>query len=93
MKEHIRRDHFILRKSIRQIAKERHVARKTIRAALRDASPTVYKRKSEPPSPVLGPFQGIIRQISKDCGKGTQSVSGAYCPCAVTLGVCGDPIG
>jgi len=66
MKEHIRRDHFILRKSIRQIAKERHVARKTIRAALRDASPTVYKRKSEPPSPVLGPFQGIIRQILKD---------------------------
>ena len=66
MKEHIRRDHFILRKSIRQIAKERHVARKTIRAALRDASPTVYKRKIDPPSPVLGPFHAIIRQILKD---------------------------
>lgn len=63
MKELIRRDHFILRKSIRQIARERHVARKTIRAALRDATPTTYKRKKEPNAPVLGPFKAIIRQI------------------------------
>lgn len=66
MKELIRRDHFILRKSIRQIARERHVARKTIRAALRDAGPTTYKRKKEPDAPVLGPFKAIIRQILED---------------------------
>ncbi len=55
MKEHIRRDHFILRKSIRQIAKERHVARKTIRAALRDASPkdTYSKIESELEEPTI----------------------------------------
>lgn len=66
MKELIRRDHFILRKSIRQIARERHLSRKTIRSALRDASPTIYKRKQAPQAPVLGEFHSLIRQILTD---------------------------
>lgn len=63
MKELIRRDHFIHRKSIRQIARERHMARKTIRAALRDAGPTLYKRKKTPQAPILDPVKSIIAEI------------------------------
>lgn len=66
MKELIRRDHVIHRKSIRQIAKERHLARKTVRDALRDAAQTTYKRKKEPNAPQLGPVKAIIRQILED---------------------------
>ncbi len=66
MKEHIRRDHLIDGKSIRQIARERHLSRNTIRAAIKDAGPTVYKRKKEPPAPVLGSFHAIVKQILKD---------------------------
>ena len=66
MKELIRTDHFVHRKSIRQIAKERHLARPTIRAALRDASPTVYTRGKPPHRPVTGPYVAIIEQILHD---------------------------
>jgi hypothetical protein len=43
-KEIIRRDYFIHRKSMRQIARERHHSRKTIRKALYDPGVPVYSR-------------------------------------------------
>jgi len=59
-KEQIRRAFFIEGKSIRQIARERHHDRRTVRAAIRDASPSRYKLTNSRPRPVLGPYVAII---------------------------------
>jgi len=59
-KEQIRRAFFIEGKSIRQIARERHHDRRTVRAAIRDAGPSRYKLTQPRPRPVLGPFVAII---------------------------------
>ena len=59
-KEQIRRDFFIEGKSIRQIAREGHHDRRTVRAAIRDASPTRYILSRPRVRPVLGRFVVII---------------------------------
>ena len=59
-KEQIRRAFYIEGKSIRQIARERHHDRRTIRAAIRDASPSRYKLTEPRPRLVLGPFVAVI---------------------------------
>jgi transposase len=59
-KEQIRRAFYIEGKSIRQIARERHHDRRTVRAAIRDAGPSRYKLTEPRPRPVLGPFVAII---------------------------------
>ena len=59
-KEQIRRDFFIEGKSIRQIARERHHDRRTVRGAIRDASLSRYKLTNPRPRPVLGPYVVII---------------------------------
>ena len=59
-KEQIRRAYFIEGKSIRQIARERHHDRRTVRAAIRDASPSRYKLSQPRLRPVLGPYVAII---------------------------------
>jgi transposase len=59
-KEQIRRAFFIEGKSIRQIAREQHHCRRTIRAAIRDAGPSRYKLTQPRPRPVLGPFVAVI---------------------------------
>jgi len=59
-KEQIRRAFFIEGKSIRQIARERHHDRRTVRAAIRDAGPSRYKLTHPRPRPVLGPYVAII---------------------------------
>ena len=59
-KEQIRRAFFIEGKSIRQIARERHHDRRTVRAAIRDAGPSHYKLTQPRPRPVLGPYVAII---------------------------------
>ncbi len=59
-KEKIRKAFFIEGKSIRQIARERHHDRRTVRAAIRDAGPSRYKLTEPRPRPVLGPFVAII---------------------------------
>jgi len=61
-KEQIRRAYFIEGKSIRQIARERHHDRRTVRAAIRDASPPCYKLTRPRARPVLGRFVAIIDQ-------------------------------
>ena len=61
-KEVIRRDFFILRKSMRQIARERHHSRKTICKAIYDRGVPVYTRSKPTPKVALGPFQEVIQQ-------------------------------
>jgi len=59
-KEQIRRAFFFEGKSIRQIARERHHDRRTVRAAIRDAGPPHYKLTRPRTRPVLGRFVAII---------------------------------
>ncbi len=60
-KEQIRRAFFIEGESIRQIARERHHDRRTVRAAIRDASRLPHYILSRPRvKPVLGRFVTII---------------------------------
>ncbi len=61
-REQIRRAYFIEGKSIRQIALEGHHHRRTVRHALRDASPPRYTRRQPRARPVLGPFVHLIDQ-------------------------------
>jgi len=59
-KEQIRRAFFIEGNSIRQIARERHHDRRTVRAAILDAGPPCYKLSRPRARPVLGQFVAII---------------------------------
>ena len=59
-KEQIRRAFYIEGKSIRQIAREQHHCRRTIRAAIRDGSSSHYKLSRPRSRPVLGPFVSIV---------------------------------
>ncbi len=61
-KEVIRRDYFIHRKSMRQIAQERHHSRKTICKAIYDPGVPVYNRSKARSKAAIGPFQAVIRQ-------------------------------
>ena len=60
-KERIRKAYFRREKSIRWIAKNYHYSRPTVRKALEDASPPVYRRSKEHAARVLGPFKPIIK--------------------------------
>lgn len=59
-REQIRRAYFIEQKSLRQIAKELHVSRKTISKALASAEADVYTLKVPRAAPVLGPYKARI---------------------------------
>lgn len=59
-KERIRRAYFLQRKSIRQIERELHHSRKTVRKAIYDSGPPRYIRAVPATKPVLGPFAAII---------------------------------
>ena len=59
-KERIRRAYFLQRKSIREIARELHHARRTVRKAIYDPAPPHYTRVVPATKPVLGAFTAII---------------------------------
>jgi len=61
-KERIRRAYFLQRKSIREIARELHHARRTVRKAIYDPAPPHYNRTALTAKPVLCPFTAIIDQ-------------------------------
>jgi len=61
-KEIIRREYFLNRKSMREIAKELHHSRKTIRKAVYDPGIPAYKRSAPAPKRTIGPFIEIIQQ-------------------------------
>jgi transposase len=66
-KERIRRAYFLQRKSMRQIARELHHARRTVRKAIYDPAPPRYTRVVPAAKPVLGPFTAIIgRWLDED---------------------------
>jgi len=58
--EQIRRAYHVDRKSIRQIARELHVSRRTVDKALMTAQPTPYTLTKPRTAPVLGPYQAQI---------------------------------
>lgn len=62
-REQIRRAYFIEQKSLRQIAHELHVSRKTIAKALASAAADVYTLKAPRPAPILGPYKGRIDEL------------------------------
>jgi len=62
MKEIIRKEYFLKRKSIRQIARELHHSRKTIRKAIHDPGVSIYTRKKAPTKQRMGPFAEVIRK-------------------------------
>lgn len=61
-KERIRRAYFLQRKSIREISREFHHARRTVRKAIYDPAPPRYTRSAPTGKPMLGPFTVIIDQ-------------------------------
>jgi transposase len=62
-RENIRRAHFIEKKTLRQIAREMHVARKTVRKAIASAEPGTYTYREPRPAPILGPFKQRIADL------------------------------
>ena len=65
-KERIRRLYFIKRHSIREIAKELHHSRKTIRKAIADASILEYRLTTTKPKTVMGDYLPIIENWLKE---------------------------
>lgn len=65
-KEIIRREYFIKRKSVRQIARELKHSRKTVRKAIMDPGIPRYTRKNPTTKPVMGPYLSIIKQWLED---------------------------
>ena len=61
-KEIIRREYFLNRKSMREIAKELHHSRKTIRKAIYDPGIPLYKRSQPAPKRTIGSFVAVIQQ-------------------------------
>lgn len=65
-KEEMRKLYFRRRWSIRKIARELHCSRKTVRRALNDSGPPVYRRKVPPLQRVLGSVKHIIDTYLKE---------------------------
>jgi transposase len=65
-REQIRRAYFIEHKSIRQIARDQHHDRETIRGALREAGPPRYRLKAPRSRPVLAPVVALIDRWLED---------------------------
>jgi transposase len=61
-KETIRRLYFIQRHSIREISKEMHHSRKTVRKAIRDALVPKYHLVKARSCPVMDPFKAVIER-------------------------------
>lgn len=59
-REQVRRAYFIEKKSLRQIARELKMARKTVRKAIEQAEPTVYTLHTPRPALRLGPYRTRI---------------------------------
>ena len=63
-REKIRRAYFIDKKSLRQIARELHVARKTVRKAIESAEAETYKLSAPRPAPDSGAVQRAHRRVA-----------------------------
>lgn len=61
--EQIRRAYHLEHKSMRQIARELHCSRHTIKKALASAAEGKYTLKEPRPAPVLGPYKARIKEL------------------------------
>src|SRR6266566_2380083 len=61
--EAIRRAYYIEKKSIRQIAREQHHSRKTIRKAIGKVQPQPYQLRHPKPAPIFGSFQHRVDEL------------------------------
>ena len=62
-REKIRRAYFIEGKGLRQIGRELHVARKTVRKAIESAEAETYTFGQPRPAPILGPYKQRIDEL------------------------------
>ncbi|HXV97791.1 MAG TPA: IS21 family transposase [Anaerolineae bacterium] len=65
-REKIRRAYYVEGKSQRQIARELHCSRHTIKKALKGAEPDKYTLKEPRPAPVLGLYKARIEALLKE---------------------------
>ena len=68
-REKIRRAYFIEQKPMRRIARELHVARKTVRKAIKSAEAETYTLSHPRPAPVLGPYKARIDALLAENAK------------------------
>ena len=68
-REVMRRAYFIERKSLRQIARELRVARKTVGKAIASAEAESYTTSVARPAPILGPYKGRIEELLVENGR------------------------
>src|SRR5438552_1029028 len=61
--EAIRRAYYIEKKSIRQIAREQHHSRTTIRKAIDKVQPQPYQLRHPKPAPIFGSFQHRVDEL------------------------------
>jgi transposase len=62
-REKIRRAYYVEGKSQRQIARELHCSRHTIKKALKGAEADKYTLKEPRPAPVLGAYKARIKEL------------------------------
>jgi transposase len=65
-RERIRRAYYVEGKSIRQIAKELHHSRDTVKNAIESAEPARYTLKEPRPAPVLGPYMAQVDELQEE---------------------------
>src|SRR6266702_2538454 len=61
--EAIRRAYYLEKKSIRQIAREQHHSRRTIRKAIGKVQPQPYQLRHPKPAPIFGSFQHRVDEL------------------------------
>jgi len=65
-RERIRRAYYIEEKSIRQIARELHHSRATVKKAIESTEHATYTLKKPRPAPVLGPYMARIDELMEE---------------------------
>jgi len=65
-RERIRRAYYVEEKSIRQIARELHHSRDTVKKAIESAEAATYTLKKPRPAPVLGPYMARIDELLEE---------------------------
>jgi len=65
----VRRDHFVEKKGIKQIARERGLSRNTVRKILRSEETAFSYEREHQPLPQLGPHVALLETLLKDNGR------------------------
>ena len=65
----VRRDHFVEKKGIKQIARERGLSRNTVRKILRSEETAFSYEREHQPLPQIGPHVALLETLLKDNGR------------------------